>query len=96
MNEQDWRALAAQNPQRVTYPSWKPKEHWDARDKADPWVPQATTVAWYKRDPRKVEVFERLTGFKADPLPSNNPGGTKLFNRPKDWDKPAGRYSRNW
>lgn len=83
MNEQEWRALAAQNPGRVTYPSWRPPEHWAARDKRDPWVPQAKTTHWGKADPRKAEVFERITGFKTDPVPADKPTGMKVEPRPK-------------
>ncbi len=37
VNEDEWRALAAQNPMRVTYPSWRTREQRLSEAKADPW-----------------------------------------------------------
>lgn len=39
MNDAEWKELAAQNPRRVTYPNWRPREQRLAEAKADPWVP---------------------------------------------------------
>lgn len=88
MKDDEWKRLAKQNPIRVTYPSWRPKEYWDAKSKADPWVLMNGTRDWRKADTRKAESKPMTTGFlKSDP--AQPPSGMKLEITPPDsWHNP--------
>lgn len=76
--DDQWRALAAQNPMRVTYPSWRPKSHWDAKDKADPWKVASGTTDWRKADPRRSRVIRAWEGWRGKPIPTGPPSGMDL------------------
>lgn len=56
--DDQWRALAAQNPMRITYPSWRPKSYWEMKAKADPWKPEEQLKYWI-RSGRKVRFIRR-------------------------------------
>lgn len=86
MNDEQWSALAAQNPQRVTYPSWRPPEHWAAQSKKDPWVPIKANREFWNRTHRKARKIPWFDGFRTVPVPADPPSGVNL--------EPRGR--RNW
>lgn len=86
MNDAEWRALAAKNPQRVTYPTWKPPEFWAARTKKDPWVPVEDNRNFWKRGRIKRVMRIIRPGWKSDPVPSGPPSGIEIEPRPKSWD----------
>lgn len=97
MDQDEWRKLAEQNPMRVTYPSWRPKEHWEAKRKADPWVLMNGTRDWRKADSRKATFTVRTphAGFQ-ETRPCDPPSGMKLEPRPKEWAAPAWARRRRY
>lgn len=88
--EDEWRALAAQNPMRVTYPSWKPKSYWDAKDKADPWKVAAATTDWRKADARRATFAKVVVGWM---WPAVKVGPGSGFIQPPP---PPVQRRRNW
>lgn len=78
MRAEDWRKLAEQNPMRVTYPSWRPKGHWDAKRKADPWVLMNGTKDWRKADTRKAVILRRWFFDLLKSQPCDLPSGMDL------------------
>lgn len=64
MTDEEWKRLAAKNPQRVTYPSWRPKEYWEAQARKAPWVTGAGTKDWRKADTHRADAVARIRGWK--------------------------------
>lgn len=96
MNEQDWRTLAAQNPGRVTYPSWRPPEYWAARSKKDPWRPiEDNRNFWSRVKPRQAWNRIIQKGWPGKPIPAVSPSGMKMEKRPAAWDRTPDYYRRN-
>ena len=88
MKDEEWRKLAEQNPMRVTYPSWRPKEYWEAKSKADPWVLMNGTKDWRKADAQKARSQKITDGF-IETRPALPPSGMKLDFQPRPaWHNP--------
>lgn len=60
MTEEEWKALAAKNPMRVTYPNWRPKEQRLAEAQEDPWASEV----WSKREGANNRAKPRYVGKK--------------------------------
>jgi hypothetical protein len=86
VKDEEWRALAARNPMRVTYPSWRPKEFWAERAKKDPWVPVEDNRNFWQRTRRKAARRIAQAKWPGAPEPSGPPSGMKIEPRPSSWD----------